>query len=67
MGLQGKARLAEEERIIKTVEKQMPEILKEHSLSVKGERKAEDQKMTDSIKEAVIDAIDDKIEEVKEI
>ena len=65
--LQDKARLAEEKRIVETVEKKMPEILKEHSKNVKSERQLEDKKMADSIKEAVIDAMDDKIEEVKEI
>lgn len=65
--LQDKARLAEEKRIVDIVEKKMPEILNKHSQNVKGERQLEDKKMADSIKGAVIEAMDDKIEEVKEI
>ena len=61
--LQDKARLAEEKRIVRIVEEKMPEILKKHSQNVKGERQLEDKKMAG----AVIEAMDDKIEEVKEI
>lgn len=57
-----------EERHIETVmEQKMPELLKDHGEAVKNERKKETQDMMNSVKEGILEVLDDKIEELKEI
>ena len=45
----------------------MPELLKDHGDAVKNERKKETQDMMNSVKEGILEVLDDKIEELKEI
>lgn len=58
---------SEEKRIKKVMEASMPDLLKQHGESVKEERKKEVEKMVTEINSNIVNTLDDKIEEVKEI
>ena len=58
---------SEEKRIKRVMEQSMPELLIQHSESVKDERKKEVQEMVMEINSNIVSTLDDKIEEVKEI
>ena len=66
-GLQNYAKKAEEKHIEEVIEAKVPELLQKHGNSVKEERKKEIELMMDSLRSAVLNALDDKVEELKEI
>ena len=49
------------------MERRLPKILKEHSNNVKQERADEDKKMAETIQKTIIEVLDEKVEELKEI
>ena len=65
--LHDKAYNTEERHIETVIEQKMPELLKDHGDAVKNERKKETQDMMNSVKEGILEVLDDKIEELKEI
>ena len=65
--LHDKAYNTEERHIESVIEQKMPELLKDHGEAVKNERKKETQDMMNSVKEGILEVLDDKIEELKEI
>lgn len=58
---------AEEKRIEEVIEARVPDLLQKHGDSVKEERKKETEAMMESLKVAVVNALEDKVEELKEI
>lgn len=65
--LQKKARENEEKHIIQVFEEKIPELLKDHGKSVGEERKKETEALFNSLKDEMLEAFDDKTEELKEI
>lgn len=65
--LHSHAKKAEEKRIEEVIEAKVPDLLQKHGNSVKEERKKETEAMMESLKAAVVNALDDKVEELKEI
>ena len=63
--LQTKVNDKEEKHIEEVIDRRVPELLTKHSHSVRDERQAEDQKMIETIKTSVVEALDYKIEELK--
>ena len=57
----------EEQHIESVIQQRMPKILEEHGAKVQNERRKEDEAMAEVIKESVVEAVSDKIEELKEI
>ena len=58
---------SEEKRIKKVIEQSMPDLLKQHDESVREYRRKEVEKMVTEINSNIVNTLDDKIEEVKEI
>lgn len=57
----------EERHINDVLQKQIPQMLEKHSLKLQDTRRLEDEEMAQTIKDSVVAAVSDKIEELKEI
>ena len=65
--LHGRAQSAEEKRIEKVLNNRVPEILSKCAMSMKEEQRNQLSNMEESIKKCVVNAVEDKVEELKEI
>lgn len=63
--MQERANAREEEHIEEVIDRRVPDLLAEHSERVKGERTHEEACRAQSIKDDIIAAVDDSIEELK--
>lgn len=65
--LQDRANDREQQHIEAVIQEKVPQLLAEHGRKVQEQRKQEDKKMAETIKNSIVEAIDDKVEELKEI
>ena len=61
------ARAAEEKHIEQVIEAKMPGLLKQHGETVKKERQQEFADLITSVKDTILETLNDKVEELKEI
>lgn len=65
--LQDRANDRERQHIEAVIQEKVPQLLAEHGRKVQEQRKQEDKQMAATIKDSIVEAIDDKVEELKEI
>lgn len=65
--MQERANAREEEHIEEVIDRRVPDLLAEHSARVKNERNREDACMAQSIKDDIIAAVDQKVDELKQM